>query len=125
MHQRERPSVDVQLVDRVAADLGHHVVDDLASTLLDDLLDHVLEEAEDRVRGDVHRLDVLGRLDHRRGLWIELQDGRVLPAVHASRSLREASSAPVMTSPMPTTESTWITSSRKTTPRINATTGVK
>jgi hypothetical protein len=76
MEHGEAPSPVLELVDRVAADLGDDVVDDAAVVLRDDLLDHVLEETEHRVRCDVDRLDHLGRLDHRGRVRIEAEDRR-------------------------------------------------
>src|SRR5207249_9723238 len=72
MDEREPRSVDRELVDRYEADLGANLVDLPAVELVDGLCDHVLEEAEDGVSGDVGRIDVLGRLDHRARRWIEL-----------------------------------------------------
>ena len=47
----QTPPVVGELVDRVATDLGHHVIDRATVVLGDDLLDHVLEEAENDMGG--------------------------------------------------------------------------
>ena len=75
------------------------MVDHPAAVLVHHLLDHVLEEAQDRVRRDVDRLDVLGRFDHGRRRGVELQDGRVGPLGSRSRRAPSAMRATRRRSP--------------------------
>ena len=125
----QTPSGEGELVDRVATDLGHHVIDRATVVFGEDLLDHVLEEAENDMGGHVDRLDRLRRFDHSGRCWIELQDRRINDSwrfpPHAGCSFRDASTAPRMTNAMPAIERSGTRSLRNTTPRSNATTGIR
>ena len=104
---RRRPSM-LDLVDRVAPDLGHHVVDHPAAVFLDHVGDHVLEEAQHRVGRQS-----IGSMTSPGSITADWAPGRTpgsaprLPALTAARavSFRDASSAPAITSAMPTIES--------------------
>ena len=98
MHDAQAPSVQVDLVDRVATDLGDDVVDTRPSSSSTTVAITSWKKHSTAWGGTIDRLDDLAGFDHRRGRRVELQDRCVrLPTDHRSRavSFRDARNAPV------------------------------
>ena len=70
--------VDLQVVERMLADLGLRAGDLAKPAFLDEVVEHLLEKADDAGRGDVRRLDDFGGLDDGLVGRIELQNGIIL-----------------------------------------------